>query len=174
MVTMAQRAANWCSTHTNVDHSHSLTHLRQHSYNHVVRSASSAVAEFGIKFLFLKAWRRARVPGENSRQPARLSVSHTRRKSNFPDRNQTLTLQHWPKKFVSKTYASDGREGWGNEASISLHQMDESGGVVEVCISQQALMEVTWELPNGSWPQFWCKTNQLQEINEIFVKWFDI
>ena len=52
MVTIAQSAANWCNTHTHVDHTHSLTHLHQHSYNDVVQSTSSAITEFGIKFYF--------------------------------------------------------------------------------------------------------------------------
>ena len=39
---------NWRNTHTHVD---SLTHLHQHSY-HFVRSASSAISECGIEFLF--------------------------------------------------------------------------------------------------------------------------
>ena len=52
MVTMAQRAANWRNTHTHIDGTHSLTHLHQHSYNHVVRSASSAITEFGMDVLF--------------------------------------------------------------------------------------------------------------------------
>ena len=39
MVTMAQSAMNWRNTHTYMDHTHSLMHLHQHSYNHVVRSA---------------------------------------------------------------------------------------------------------------------------------------
>ena len=43
MVTMAQNAANWCNTHTHVDRMHSLTHIHQHSYNHFVRNASSAI-----------------------------------------------------------------------------------------------------------------------------------
>ena len=43
MVTMAKNAANWSNTHTDMDRTHSLKHLRQHSYNHVVRSASSAI-----------------------------------------------------------------------------------------------------------------------------------
>ena len=43
MVTMAQSAANWHNTHTHIDHTHSLTHLHQHSYNHVVWRASSAI-----------------------------------------------------------------------------------------------------------------------------------
>ena len=49
---MAQSAANWRNTHTHVDHMHSLTHLHQYSYNHIVQSASSAVTEFGMTFLF--------------------------------------------------------------------------------------------------------------------------
>ena len=52
MVTMAQSAANWCNTHTQVDRTLSLTRLHQHSYDHVVRSTSSAITAFGIKFLF--------------------------------------------------------------------------------------------------------------------------
>ena len=52
MVTIAQSAANWCNTHTRMDRTHSLTHLHQHSSNHIVQSASSAVTEFGIKFFF--------------------------------------------------------------------------------------------------------------------------
>ena len=52
MVTVAQSAANWRNTTLNVDLTHSLTHLHhQHSYNHFVRSASSAITEFGIGFL---------------------------------------------------------------------------------------------------------------------------
>ena len=45
MVTMAQSAATatWRNTHTHVDRMHSLTHLYQHSYNRVVRIASSAI-----------------------------------------------------------------------------------------------------------------------------------
>ena len=51
MVIMAQSAANWRNMHTSVDHIHSLTvtHLHQHSYNHIVQSASSAITELGIK-----------------------------------------------------------------------------------------------------------------------------
>ena len=60
MVTMAQSAANWRKTHTHVDRMHSVTHLHHHSYNHVVQSASSAITEFGIKFLF---WRYLSVGG---------------------------------------------------------------------------------------------------------------
>ena len=52
MVIVAQSAANWRNTHTHVDHTHSLTHLHQYIHNHVVRSASSAVTEFGIQFIF--------------------------------------------------------------------------------------------------------------------------
>ena len=40
MVTVAQNAAN--TRYTHMDRTHSLTHLHQPSYNHVVRSASSA------------------------------------------------------------------------------------------------------------------------------------
>ena len=38
-------SANWHNTDTHVDHTHSFTHLHQdqHSYNHVVRSASSVI-----------------------------------------------------------------------------------------------------------------------------------
>ena len=35
MVAEAQIVANWRNTHTHVDHAHSVTHLHQHSYNHV-------------------------------------------------------------------------------------------------------------------------------------------
>ena len=50
---MAQSAANWRNyTHSHVDRTHSLTHLHQHSYNHVVRSASSVITEFGIESYF--------------------------------------------------------------------------------------------------------------------------
>ena len=38
--------------HTHVDRTHSLTHLHQHRYNHVVRSTSAAITEFGINFFF--------------------------------------------------------------------------------------------------------------------------
>ena len=51
-VTMAQSAANWHNMHTDVNRTHSLTHVHQHSYKQVVQSASSAISEFGIKFGF--------------------------------------------------------------------------------------------------------------------------
>ena len=41
---------SWRDTHTDVDRTHSLTRLHQHSYNHVVQSAISAITEFGIEF----------------------------------------------------------------------------------------------------------------------------
>ena len=50
MVTMAQSAAN--RRNTRADRMHSLTHLHQHSYNHVVRSAHSAITEFAINGFF--------------------------------------------------------------------------------------------------------------------------
>ena len=62
MVTMAQSAANWRNMHTHVDHTHSLTHLHQHIYNHVKRSASSAIMEFGIKVFTLKVPERGSKP----------------------------------------------------------------------------------------------------------------
>ena len=68
MVTMAQSAANWRNMHTHVDRKHSLTHLHQHSFNHIVRSVSSAVTEFGIKILFSRYLRKGEqtgVPREN-------------------------------------------------------------------------------------------------------------
>ena len=40
------------NTHIHVDHTYSLTHLHQHSYNHFVWSSNSAITELGIKFLF--------------------------------------------------------------------------------------------------------------------------
>ena len=53
MLAMAQSAANWRNAHTDVDRTHSLTtHLHQHSYNHVARSSSSAITEFGTELLF--------------------------------------------------------------------------------------------------------------------------
>ena len=54
MVIMAQSVANWRNTHTHVNRTHSLTHLHQYSYKHVVRSASSAITEFGIDFFIFK------------------------------------------------------------------------------------------------------------------------
>ena len=74
MVTMAQSVANWRNTHTHVDRTLSLAHLHRHSYNLVVRSASSAIMEFGIKKFFGGyQWEEEQtgVPGENPRQPAR-------------------------------------------------------------------------------------------------------
>ena len=46
MVTMAQSTMNWHNTHNHVDHTHSLTNIN--SYNHFVRSASSAITEQNI------------------------------------------------------------------------------------------------------------------------------
>ena len=44
MVTVAQSAVNRRNKHTHTDRTHSLTHyLHHHTYNHVVRSASSAI-----------------------------------------------------------------------------------------------------------------------------------
>ena len=68
MVTMDQNAVNWRNTHTQVDRTHSLTHLHQRSYKHYVRSANSTITEFGVYFFIVK------VPeggGANPRQPAR-------------------------------------------------------------------------------------------------------
>ena len=56
---LAQNATNWCNAHTHMECTHS-KNARIHSHtdvntvtnNHVVRSASSAITEFGIKFLF--------------------------------------------------------------------------------------------------------------------------
>ena len=48
MVTMAQSAADWRNTHTHVNRTHSLMHLHQHGYNHVVRSASSAIIRVSV------------------------------------------------------------------------------------------------------------------------------
>ena len=55
MVTMAQSAKNWCNTHTHVDRtrSHNFIHLLQHSYNHFVQNASSAITESGIDFVLI-------------------------------------------------------------------------------------------------------------------------
>ena len=48
-MTMAQSAAKWRNTHTHGDRMHSLPQLYKiHSYNHVVRQASSANTESGI------------------------------------------------------------------------------------------------------------------------------
>ena len=63
MMTMAQSAANRRNTHT-----HSLTYLHQHSFNYVVRSASSAITEFGIVFIFryLSEGEQTGLPGEKN------------------------------------------------------------------------------------------------------------
>ena len=50
MVIMTQSAVNWRNTRTHVDRTHSLIHLHQHRYDHVVRSAGSAITEFGFKY----------------------------------------------------------------------------------------------------------------------------
>ena len=75
-VPMAQSAANWCNAHTHVERTHSLTHLHQHSNNHVVRSTCSAITEFGIKFVF---WRYLRVPMiydvDSTQQPPSICAS---------------------------------------------------------------------------------------------------
>ena len=65
-VTVAQSAANWRNTHTLVDRTHSLTHLHQHSYSHFVRSASAAITEFGIDFLYFFE---GRLPEGGGRKP---------------------------------------------------------------------------------------------------------
>ena len=56
MVTMAQSAANWRNTRTHVDRTHSLTHLHQHSYDHFLGSASSAIYRIWNRISILKAW----------------------------------------------------------------------------------------------------------------------
>ena len=47
-LTMAQNTVNWLTWIAGI-HSHT---LHQHSHNHVVASASSAITEFGLKFYF--------------------------------------------------------------------------------------------------------------------------
>ena len=44
----SQSAANWRNTHIHMDRTHSLTHLNQHSYSHVVRSASSDIFNLSV------------------------------------------------------------------------------------------------------------------------------
>ena len=49
---MAQSAASWHNTHTHVNRTHSLkTYINTVTNNHVVRSASSAITEFGIAII---------------------------------------------------------------------------------------------------------------------------
>ena len=54
IVTMAQSTANWSNTHTQVDHTHSLTHLHQDSYNHFVTICMMCM--FCIVFNLCKIW----------------------------------------------------------------------------------------------------------------------
>ena len=71
MVTMAQSAANWRQhTLTHVDRTHSLTrYVNTVSYNHIGRSASSAITYFGIELLFLTVREGGR--GEQTRSSRR-------------------------------------------------------------------------------------------------------
>ena len=70
MITMPQSAANWHNTHTYVDHTHSLTHLHQHSYNQ--RQLSYYIIRNQILFWrYLTEGEQTGVPVENPWQPAR-------------------------------------------------------------------------------------------------------
>ena len=70
MVTMAQSAANWRNTDTQENRTHSLTHLHQHSYNHFVGNASTAITEFGIEFLFWRYLKEGGKPEYPDKPPA--------------------------------------------------------------------------------------------------------
>ena len=72
MVTMAQSAANWRNTHTHVERTHSLTHLHQHIYNYFVRSATSAIGEFGSNFSFECTRGRGSKPEYPEKAPGRM------------------------------------------------------------------------------------------------------
>ena len=65
MVTMAQSAANSRNMHIEVERAHSLTHLHQHSYNHAVRSTTSAATVFGTEFLFQRHLREGEQTEKN-------------------------------------------------------------------------------------------------------------
>ena len=58
MATMAQSAATELAQHAHSSGSHALTHFHQYSCKHFVRSASSAVTEFGIEFLSFRRYLR--------------------------------------------------------------------------------------------------------------------
>ena len=69
---MAQSTVNWRNTHTHVDRMHSLTQLHQHSHNHVVRSARSAITEFGMEFKKINFFFFLKVPeGRGANQSTR-------------------------------------------------------------------------------------------------------
>ena len=84
MATKAQSAVKAGATRTltwiaNV-HSHT---LHQHSYNHLMRSASSAITEVEIDFYFEGTWARGSKPEYPEKPPDSLPT------------NRTLALQHW-------------------------------------------------------------------------------
>ena len=111
MFTMAQSAANLPKRHTlsHVDHTHSPTHLRQHSYNHW-RCAKLQLSGYRI-------WNRVfilKVPegGGANLRPRRkpptacplIGVTYQRRKSNVPDGELNphpptlvISLTTWPR-----------------------------------------------------------------------------
>ena len=61
-----QRAVNRRNTHTHLDRTHLLARLHQHRYNHVVRSASSAITHFGIDCFYVEdTSERGSKPGDN-------------------------------------------------------------------------------------------------------------
>ena len=62
-------------TDTHMDYTHSLTQLHQHSYNHNMRSASSTVTEFGIKFYFEGTQERGSKLEYPEKNPYRLKMN---------------------------------------------------------------------------------------------------
>ena len=75
MVTMAESAAKCSDMHTHMDHTHSITHLRQRSYNHVVRKAPAQLLQ-NLKLNFILKvpeglGSKLEYPEKKNRQPAR-------------------------------------------------------------------------------------------------------
>ena len=71
MVTMAKSTLNWCNTHTHVGRTHSLTHLHQHSYNHIM--PPQLLQNLNSNFWgrrHLREGEQTVVPRENPQQPA--------------------------------------------------------------------------------------------------------
>ena len=127
-------------THTQVDRTHSFTHLHQHSYNYVVRNTSSAITEFGIKFVVQSAssaitevgikflfWRYL-MEGEQKlecpeKTPDSLPANRyhiLEGKIQRPRRDWTLTLQHWWKAPLAKSACRVWPTKLQATASVSL------------------------------------------------------
>ena len=95
MVTMVQSAANWHNMYTHLDRTHSHTHTLTWT---PVKSMWCKAVDYRIwnpKKIFEGRQNRSTREKNNQTACLLIGITYLRKKSNVPDENWTLTLQHW-------------------------------------------------------------------------------